>query len=260
MLYGEELFIRDAAAEGGSPVNMNASVAAIYAPVMLKPGVVRAFGFRVTTTFAYNVQNVKGVLTLYRYTRSIQTIAVGNAGGTGYTVGDQFSITQAGATGGIGVVTAATAGVVTAVKLRPFGQGILPPDSAGVNYHAASNLATVALTGSGDNALTVTISDKLALATCNLEDAVAAGKVVLANVSNIPAITTPMLRGPAIFGMGETLAIEVTIQATGGTYIAGAFQPFIHYHNVGTSGMQSQPLVVDQTPVPQVSGSYGQVG
>ena len=259
MLYGEELFIRDAAAEGGSPVNLNAAVAAIYSPVMLKPGVVRAFGFHVTTAFYYNTATVLGVLTLYRYTRSIQTIAVGSNGGTGYAVGDQFTITQAGATGGVGIVTGVTAGVVTSVALRPFGQGILPPDSAGVNYSGANGLATVALTGSGNNAMTVNIVTKLAMSpTLSMTDALPAGKVVLVNVANQPTPAVPQLRGPAIFGIGESLVIEITTQATGGSYPAGAYQPFIHYHNVGTSGMQSQPLVVDQTVA--LTGSYGQVG
>ena len=259
ILYGDELFIRDAAAEGGSPVNLNAAVAAIYSPVMMKPGVVRAFGFRVTTVFYYNTATALGILTLYKYARSIKTIAVA-AAGTGYAVGDQFSITQTGATGGIGVVTSITAatGAVTGVALRPFGQGILPPDSAGVNYTAASGLATVALTGAGNNALTVTISDKVALGTLSMTDALAAGKVVLVNVANQPTPAVPQLRGPAIFSMGQTLAIEITTQALGGSYPSGAYQPFIQYHNIGTSGMQSQPLVVDQT-VP-ITGSYGQVG
>ena len=258
MLYGEELFIRDAAAEGGSAVNLNAAVAAIYSPVMLKPGVVRAFGFRVTTAFYYNTATVLGVLTLYRYTRSIQTIAVGSNGGTGYAVGDQFTITQTGAAGGVGVVTSVTAGVVTGVMLRPFGQGIIPPDSAGVNYTTANGLATVALTGAGDNAMTVNIVTKLALGTLSMTDGIAAGKVVLKNVANQPTPAVPQLRGPAIFAMGESLVIEITTQATGGSYPAGAYQPFIHYHNVGTSGMQSQPLVVDQTVA--LTGSYTQVG
>ena len=259
MLYGEELFIRDAAAEGGSPVNLNAAVAAIYSPVMLVPGIVSAFGFRVTTTFAYSTAVNLGVLTLYRYTRSIQTIAVGNAGGTGYAVGDQFTITQTGATGGVGIVTAVTAGVVTGVALRPFGQGILPPDSAGVNYTGASNLATVALTGAGDNALTVTIVTKLAMSpTLTMTDALPAGKVVKVDVTNPVTNEVPVKRGKAIFGMGESLVIEITTQATGGSYPAGAYQPFIHYHNVGTSGMQSQYLVVDQTVA--ITGSWTQVG
>ena len=259
MLYGEELFIRDAAAEGGSPVNLNAAVAAIYSPVMLKPGVVRAFGFRVTTAFYYNTATALGVLTLYRYARSIQTIAVGSNGGTGYAVGDQFTITQTGATGGVGIVTGVTAGVVTSVALRPFGQGVLPPDSAGVNYSGANGLATVALTGSGDNAMTVNIVTKLAMSpTLSMTDALPAGQVVKVDVINPVTNEVPVKRGKAIFGIGETLAIEVTTQAAGGQYIAGAYQPFIHYHNVGTSGMQSQPLVVDQT-VP-ITGSWSQVG
>lgn len=257
ILYGEELFIRDAAAEGGSPVNMNAT-GVVYEPFMLKPGIVQAFGFRVTTAFAYNTLTAKGVLTLYRYTKSIQTIAIGNNAGTGYAVGDTFSITQTGATGGIGVVTSVAAGVVTGVAIPALAQGILPPGKAGRNYTAASNLATVALTGAGA-ALTVTISDKLALQTLTLEDAIAAGKVVLTRVPNVVVNQVPTLRGPCFFNMGEALAIEVSTQATGGSALAGAFQPFIHYRNAGASD-GDQPLVVDQTPVPEVSGSYGNVG
>jgi hypothetical protein len=257
MLYGDELFLFDAEAEGGSPVAIGAT-GAIYTRKLKKPIVVRAFGFLVTTLFNYDTLTAKGILTLYRYAKCIKTIAVGNSGGTGYAVGDQFSVTQTGASGGIGVVTSVTAGVVTGVAVRPLAQGILPPDAEGVNYSAASNLATVALTGAGSG-LTVTISDKVALATLTLENAIAAGRVVVTDVPNLVVNEVPTRQGLGHFNMGDVIAIEVSTQATGGTYIAGAFQPFISYHNRGDS-YGGQPQVINQTPVPEVTGSYGNVG
>jgi hypothetical protein len=172
MLYGEELFIRDAAIEGGSPINMNATTGAKYTALMLKPGVVRAFGFVVTTGFDYDSQNAKGVLTLYRYP--------------------------------------------------------------------------------GNNS-----ANKVALQTLTLEDAIAAKKVVITDVPNVVTNEVPTNPGKAHFNIGDSIVVEITTQATGGTYIAGAFQPFIHYHNRGDS-YNAQPQVVNQTPA--ITGSYGNVG
>lgn len=255
MLYGEELFIRDNAAEGGSPVNMNAT-GAVYSPVFLKPGVVRAFGYRVTTSFAYDTLVQQGILALYHYARKIVTIAVGNSGGTGYAAGDTFSVTQLGAANGVGVVTTVAAGVVTGVKILPASHGV--PGGWGYNYYGASNLATVALTGAGSG-LTVTITDKVLLQSLDLLNGTAAGRVVVINVPNLVVNEVPTQQGKAHFNMGDSIVVEVSQQATGGTYLAGAFQPFIHYHNRGDS-YSGQDLVVDETPVPEVTGSWAQVG
>src|SRR6185437_8159536 len=77
---------------------------------------------------------------------AIEAFAV-NAGGTGYAVGDTFSITQGGASLGIGTVVTAPAGVVTAIAIAQGGTG----------YAVANGLATVALTGAGTG-LTVNIT------------------------------------------------------------------------------------------------------
>lgn len=66
-------------------------------------------------------------------------------GGTGYAVGDRFTIGTG--TGGVGRVTAVTGGVVTAVELL----------SGGMNYTVATH-ATAKIDGAGDNALTVAVA------------------------------------------------------------------------------------------------------
>lgn len=66
-------------------------------------------------------------------------------GGTGYAVGDLFAIGTG--TGGVGRVTAVTAGVVTAVELLTGGR----------DYTVATH-ATVKVNGAGDNALTVAVA------------------------------------------------------------------------------------------------------
>lgn len=81
-------------------------------------------------------------------TGQILTITLGNAGGTGYALNDIVLITQSGGANGLAIVTGVSVGVVTTLAvLRP-----------GTGYAAASNLATVHQTGSGNDALTITIS------------------------------------------------------------------------------------------------------
>jgi hypothetical protein len=75
----------------------------------------------------------------------VTAIAIGNAAGTGYAVGDKFSI---GTTGAVGYVTSVNAGAVTGVEIF----------SAGTLAKPATNLATIHTTGSGDDALTITVS------------------------------------------------------------------------------------------------------
>ena len=66
-------------------------------------------------------------------------------GGTGYAVGDRFTIGTG--TGGVGRVTAVSGGVVTAVELL----------SGGKDYTVATQ-TTVKIDGAGDNALTVAVA------------------------------------------------------------------------------------------------------
>lgn len=77
----------------------------------------------------------------------VSTIAIG-AGGTGYAVGDIVTITQTGGSGAKAVVTTVSGGVVTGLVLVEGGQG----------YAEDTDLATVAVTGSGNDDLTVDIS------------------------------------------------------------------------------------------------------
>jgi hypothetical protein len=67
------------------------------------------------------------------------------AGGTGYAVGDLFSIGTG--TGGVGRVTAVTDGVVTAVELLAGGSG-----------YAVATAATSKISGAGNDGLTVGVT------------------------------------------------------------------------------------------------------
>ena len=71
-------------------------------------------------------------------------------GGTGWAVGDTFLVTQGGASAGYGVVTAATAGVVTACTFIPGQQGTA--------YTVANGLNTVAQGASTGAGLEVNIT------------------------------------------------------------------------------------------------------
>lgn len=78
------------------------------------------------------------------------------AAGADYAVGDLVTITQAGASGAVVKVdTIGGGGAVTAVSILREGN----------NYTVASGLPTVALTGSGNNALAITITINVAKAT-----------------------------------------------------------------------------------------------
>lgn len=76
-------------------------------------------------------------------------VAVPTAAGTGYVVGELFTITEAGATGGVGRVTSIVeaTGAVTGVELV----------TGGAVYTAGAGKATVTIDGAGTN-LTVEIS------------------------------------------------------------------------------------------------------
>ena len=82
---------------------------------------------------------------------AINAISMGTTPGTNYAVGDLFSITEAGASGGVGVVLTVNTGAVLT-------WGIVRP---GTGYTVANNKATVKITGSGDDALTVDVDSLL---------------------------------------------------------------------------------------------------
>lgn len=76
------------------------------------------------------------------------------AGGTGYSVGDEFSITGGTGSGGEGIVTAVAAGVVTAAKIINGGSyTVVPPALSATVHIRIKNGATPA-----GNDLTVTAS------------------------------------------------------------------------------------------------------
>ena len=82
------------------------------------------------------------------------------AGGTGYSVGDVFSITGGTGSGGTGIVTAVSAGVVTAAAILQAGTYTVVPPAASATVHIRiKNGATPA----GDD-LTVTSSLTAAVA------------------------------------------------------------------------------------------------
>lgn len=82
------------------------------------------------------------------YNGAIATGAV-NAGGTGYAVGDIVTVTQSGAVGAKIVITGVDGyGAVTSFVVVDGGQG----------YSVDTGLATVALTGSGNDDFTIDIS------------------------------------------------------------------------------------------------------
>lgn len=78
---------------------------------------------------------------------ALNTIAL-NVGGTGWAVGDQFDIVQAGASYGIGQVTTVNAGVATGVEII---QG-------GTAYSVATGLTTTAISPSTGTGLTVNVT------------------------------------------------------------------------------------------------------
>lgn len=224
MIYGEELHSAHSgqlAATAMTAIALEAAAAAILTVPCPLPGTVLYWGYQPTVTFNYDTQTAEGKMTLYRYTKTIQTAVLGNAGGAGYAVGDLLSVTQAGASGGQVRVTGVNAGVVTTVEVV----------NPGVNYRAAANLATVALTGSGNNAFTTTITDKKALDTMVLRDGAVLGKQYMRRVPNAIGDVSPTPAPPASFKAGEQLVIEITTQAAGGGGIAGDFQTILVVQN-----------------------------
>jgi hypothetical protein len=244
MMYGEELHVVNGAigdASLAAAINLNAATGVKLLKTMELPGMALYWGYRVTTAFHASTTVTPGLLTLYRYTKTIQTAVLGNAGGTGYAVGDLLSVTQAGASGGIIRVLTAPAGIVATVEIV----------NPGVNYNYEVNLATVALQGTGDNAFTVTIDDKKAIDTIDLKDpdtplthwAVPAGYQYMKKVPNDPGDTSPTPLPPASYKAGEGLAIWVTTMLNGDVAETGAYQPIIVVQNRGEN-FAGQPLWV----------------
>lgn len=79
---------------------------------------------------------------------AISTLTI-DAAGTGWAVGDQFTITQAGASNGVGVVLAATGGVPSSIGIVAGSQG--------TGYSVATGLTTTAVSPATGTGLTVDI-------------------------------------------------------------------------------------------------------
>ena len=124
------------------------------------------------------------------------------AAGTLYAVGDIFSIGTG--TGGVGRVTAISGGgatgPVTAVELLAVG-----------STYAVATAATTAISGTGDNALTVAIATLYATQAPTLAVATIAGdsaKRLLA----VEALTTPV----ALTVLGQSLSVQPTLTMASG--------------------------------------------
>ena len=238
MMYGEELHSAHSgilAATAMTAIELEAATGAKLTLPCPLPGMVLYWGYQPTVTFDYDTLVTEGKLTLYRYTKVIQTAVLGNAGGTGYAVGDLLSITQAGASGGIVRVTGVTAGVVTTVEVV----------NPGINYRAEANLVTAKLNGAGDDAFTCTISDKKAIDTMVLRDGAVLGKQYMRRVPNaLGDDISPTPAPPASFKAGEQLVIEVTTQANGGTEV-GDYQTILIVQHRGEN-FAAQPLWVEE--------------
>ena len=240
MMYGEE--IHEAV---GTAVNANsAATTALFTKPCYVPGAPLYWGYKVSTVFAYAGTIIAGLLTLYRYTKSIISAAITN-GGTGYAVGDLVTVVQAapGGSGGIMRVTAVTAGVVTAVEVV----------NKGVNYVAGA-ATTVKLNGAGDNVLALTIVDRLALDTMVLGDAALVGgsvqgklgKMYMKRVPNVLADVSPTPSPTPSYEAGEDLVMVVTTKYAGDSTETGALLPIILYQN-RAENLAAQPLWVPVT-------------
>ena len=222
-MYGEEIH----ETIGGS-ANLNAvATTAVLTKRAYVPGALLYWGIKVGTVFALTGGGlIEGLLTLYRYTRTIVTAVLGNNGGLLYAVGDLLSVTQVGASGGVirvASITLATGAVLTYEVVTP-----------GVNYYAANNLATVALTGGGA-AATVNISDLKSLDTMKLVNGMISGKHYVRRVPNAIPDTSPAGAPPASYKTGEDLVIYITTAAlAGGQGVeTGDYLPFLLWQNRG---------------------------
>lgn len=87
---------------------------------------------------------------------------------------------------------------------------------------------------------------KVELCSLSLVDGLAQYKQIIKNVLNTVTVQTPIQRGIAMYNMGDLLVAEITAQGAGGTYLAGAFYPFIWVNHRGEP-FANQTMVVDQT-------------
>jgi len=234
MMYGEE--IHEAI---GTAVNANsAATTALYTRPCYVPGAPIYWGYKVSTVFAYAGTIIAGLLTLYRYTKTIISATV-NAAGLDYAVGDLITVVQTGASGGIVrilTITAATGAVLTVEVVNK-----------GVNYVAGA-ATTARLSGGGDNALTLVIVDRLLLDTLGLGDVTGgamgkAGKQYMRRVPITIADVSPTPAPPQSYQAGEDLVMVATTEANG-TAETGAYLPVILYQN-RAENFAAQPLWVE---------------
>jgi len=231
-MYGDEIL---EFADGAQNLNVGVNTAVLTKP-MYKPGSVLYWGVKITTIFNLTAPITRGLLTLYRYTKTIISATVNNAG-TGYAVGDLISVVQANASGGIVRVLTAAAGLVLTVEVV----------NKGVNYIAGA-ATTVKLNGVGDDALTLVIVDRLALDTLGLGDVTggAMGKARKQYVRRVPITigdVSPTPAPPNCFNAGEDIVMVATTEANG-TAETGAYIPFILYQN-RAENFAAQPLWVE---------------
>jgi hypothetical protein len=238
MMYGEELH-----ESVGSAANANAAAAtAVHTMNCYVPGGPIYWGYRVSTVFAYAGAIIVGLLTLYRYTKTIISATV-NAAGLDYAVGDLISVVQTGASGGIVrilTITVATGAVLTVEVVNK-----------GVNYVAGA-ATTLKLNGVGNDALTLVIVDRLAVDTMILGDAAGGavkgvlGMTYLKRVPNVLADVSPTPKPTPSYNAGEQLVMVVTTKYAGAGGETGAYLPVIVYKH-RAENLAAQPLVVPVT-------------
>ena len=235
-MYGEEIH-----ESIGGATNLNVAVnTAVLTKPCYKPGSVLYWGVKCTTIFNLTAPITKGVLSLFRYTKTIISATVNNAG-TLYAVGDLISVLQANGSGGIVRVLTEAAGLVLTVEVV----------NKGVNYVAGA-ATTLKLSGGGDDALTLVIVDRLLLDTLGLGDVTGgamgkAGKQYMRRVPNVLADVSPTPAPPSCYNAGEDLVMVATTEANG-TAETGAYLPVILYQN-RAENFAAQPLWVEGVAV-----------
>ena len=232
MMYGEEIH-----ESIGGATNLNVAVnTAVLTKPCYKPGSVLYWGVKCTTIFNLTAPITRGVLSLFRYTKTIISATVNNAG-TLYAVGDLISVLQANGSGGIVRVLTAAAGLVLTVEVV----------NKGVNYVAGA-ATTLKLSGGGDDALSLVIVDRLLLDTLGLGDVTGgamgkAGKQYMRRVPITIADVSPTPAPPQSYQAGEDLVMVATTEANG-TAETGAYLPVILYQN-RAENFAAQPLWVE---------------
>ena len=221
-MYGQEI---QEAIGGSTNLNAAATTAALTKHCYV-PGSVLYWGVRIATVFSLTGANLaNGLLTLYRYTKTIISATV-NAAGLDYAVGDLITVVQTGASGGIVrilTITAATGAVLTVEVVNK-----------GVNYVAGA-ATTAKLNGAGNNALSLVIVDRLALDTMKLVNGQVSGKHYMRRVPNAIADVSPSGAPPCGYMTGEDLVMVVTTAAVAGAQGAetGNYLPVILWQNRG---------------------------